>query len=68
MGYGVSGRVESPSAYQCRTDLRCTLEIGVPVATRATPPPKLDEAAQAEFKAKSAALAPKYRSELLEHA
>jgi len=43
-------------------------EVGVPVATRTTPPPKLDEAAQAEFKAKAAALAPKYRTELLESA
>ncbi|MGA8596570.1 MAG: cupin domain-containing protein [Bryobacteraceae bacterium] len=40
-------------------------EIGVPVATRTTPAPKLDEAAQAEFKAKLEALAPKYRTELL---
>ncbi len=44
------------------------LEVGVPVATRTTPPPKLDAAAQAAFKAKSAALAPKYRTELLPHA
>jgi quercetin dioxygenase-like cupin family protein len=44
------------------------LEVGVPVATRTTPPPKLDEAAQAEFKAKAAALAAKYRTELLQHA
>lgn len=44
------------------------LELGVPVATRTTPPPKADEAAQAEFRAKAAALAPKYRTELLEHA
>jgi quercetin dioxygenase-like cupin family protein len=44
------------------------VEVGVPVATRTTPPPKLDEAAEAEFKAKVAALAPKYRTELLEHA
>ena len=44
------------------------LEVGVPVATRTTPPPKLDEAAQAESKAKAAALAPKYRTELLQHA
>jgi mannose-6-phosphate isomerase-like protein (cupin superfamily) len=43
------------------------VKIGVPVATRTTPPPKLDEAAQAEFKAKAAALAPKYRTELLQH-
>jgi mannose-6-phosphate isomerase-like protein (cupin superfamily) len=40
-------------------------EVGVPVATRTTPPPKLDAAAQAKFKAKAEALAPKYRTELL---
>jgi quercetin dioxygenase-like cupin family protein len=44
------------------------LEVGVRVATGTTPPPKLDEAAQAKFKAKSAALASKYRTELLESA
>jgi len=44
------------------------LELGVPVATRTTPPPKLDESAQAEFRKKAVALAPKYRTELLEHA
>jgi quercetin dioxygenase-like cupin family protein len=44
------------------------MEVGVPVATRTTAPPKLDEAAQAAFKKKAAALAPKYRTELLEHA
>jgi quercetin dioxygenase-like cupin family protein len=44
------------------------LELGVPVATRTTPPPKLDEAAEAAFRAKAAALAPKYRTELLRHA
>jgi quercetin dioxygenase-like cupin family protein len=43
-------------------------EVGVPVATRTTAPPKLDQAAQAEFKAKAEALAPKYRTELLPHA
>jgi quercetin dioxygenase-like cupin family protein len=43
-------------------------EVGVPVATRTTPPPKLDPAAQAEFKAKAEALAPKYRTEFLPHA
>ena len=43
-------------------------EIGVLVATRTTPPPKLDEAAQAEFRAKAATLAPRYRTELLQHA
>ncbi|MBC7795287.1 MAG: cupin domain-containing protein [Pyrinomonadaceae bacterium] len=40
-------------------------EVGVPVANRTTPPAKLDEAAQAEFKAKSEALAPKYKTEFL---
>ena len=43
-------------------------EVGVPVATRTTPPPKLDPAAQAEFRAKAEALAPKYRTEFLPHA
>ena len=44
------------------------LEIGVPVATRTTAPPKLDEAGQAEFRKKAEALASKYRTELLLHA
>jgi uncharacterized cupin superfamily protein len=44
------------------------MEVGLPVATRTTPPPELDEKAQTEFKAKFAALAPKYRTELLQHA
>jgi len=43
-------------------------EVGVPVATRTTPPPKLDPTAQAAFKAKAEALAPKYRTEMLQHA
>src|SRR3954471_18913081 len=37
------------------------MEIGVPVPTRTTPPPELDPTAQAAFKAKAEALAPKYR-------
>ena len=40
-------------------------EVGVPVATRTTAPPKLDEAGQAAFLKKSLELAPKYRTELL---
>ena len=40
-------------------------EVGVPVATRTTPPPPLEEAAQAAFLAKARALAPKYRTEFL---
>ena len=43
------------------------IELSVPVATRTTRPPRLDGAAQAEFKAKAAAIAPKYRTELLQH-
>ena len=40
-------------------------EVGVPVATRTTPPPPLDEEAEAAFIAKVKTLAPKYRTELL---
>jgi quercetin dioxygenase-like cupin family protein len=43
-------------------------EVGVPVATRTTAPPKLDQSAEAEFIAKVVALAPKYRTELLRQA
>ncbi len=39
--------------------------IDVPVPGRMTPPPTPDAAAQTAFKAKSAALAPTYRTELL---
>lgn len=42
--------------------------VGVAVATRTTAPPILDETAQAEFRAKCEALAPKYRTEILQHA
>jgi len=41
------------------------LAVGVPVATRTTPPPKLDEAAEAEMRAKTTALLPKYRTEMV---
>ena len=44
------------------------IEVGVPVATRKTPPPKLDEKEQAAFIEKVKALAPKYRTELLREA
>ena len=40
-------------------------EVGVPVATRTTPPPPLDSEGDAAFAAKVKALAPKYRTELL---
>jgi quercetin dioxygenase-like cupin family protein len=44
------------------------MEVGVAVATRTTPPPKLDEREQAAFIEKAKALAPKYRTELLREA
>lgn len=40
-------------------------QVGVPVATRTTAPPKLDEKGEKEFIAKAQALAPKYKTELL---
>lgn len=43
-------------------------QIGVAVPTRTTPPPKPSQAEQAAFMAKAKALAPKYRTELLDHA
>ena len=43
-------------------------QVGVPVATPTTAPPELDEAAQAEFKSKVAALSAKYKTQLLPHA
>jgi hypothetical protein len=44
------------------------MEVGVPVGTRTTPPPKLGEKEQAAFVEKVKALAPKYRTELLKEA
>jgi quercetin dioxygenase-like cupin family protein len=41
------------------------LEIGVPVASRTTPPPKPDKAAEEELKAKTPALMAKYRTEMV---
>jgi quercetin dioxygenase-like cupin family protein len=43
-------------------------EVGVRVATRTTPPPKLDEKQQAAFMKKALELAPKYRTEMLKEA
>ena len=43
-------------------------EVGVPVATRTTPPPKLNEKEQAAFIERVKAIAPKYRTELLREA
>ncbi len=43
-------------------------EVGVPVATRTTPPPPLDQAGVAAFLAKAQALAPRYKTELLKQA
>ena len=41
------------------------LAVGVPVAARTTPPPKLDETAEAEMIAKTTALLPKHRTEMV---
>jgi quercetin dioxygenase-like cupin family protein len=43
-------------------------EVGVKVATRTTPPPKLDEAGQKAFIARAVGLAGKYKTELLREA
>jgi quercetin dioxygenase-like cupin family protein len=43
-------------------------EVGVPVATRTTPPPTLSKGEEATFIEKVKALAPKYRTELLREA
>ena len=40
-------------------------QVGVPVATRLTPPPKLDKEAQGAFMKKAGQLAPKYRTDLI---
>ena len=41
------------------------LAVGVPVATRTTPPPKPDKAVEAKMMAKTIALLPKYRTEMV---
>ena len=43
-------------------------EVGIPVATRTTPPPKPSDEQQSAFMKKVKELAPKYRTELLEEA
>jgi mannose-6-phosphate isomerase-like protein (cupin superfamily) len=43
-------------------------EVGVPVATRTTPPPSLDEKQMVDFLERVRAIAPKYHTELLERA
>ena len=43
-------------------------EVGVPVATRTTSPPKLDKDEQQKFMENAKALAPKYHTELLKEA
>jgi quercetin dioxygenase-like cupin family protein len=47
---------------------RFFMEVGVPVATRTTAPPKLSQQQQAAFVERVRALAPKYRTELLKEA
>jgi len=44
------------------------LEVGVPVASRTAPPPKLEKEQQEKMIAKMIELAPKYRTELLKSA
>ena len=44
------------------------LQVGVPVATRTTPPPPLDKAAQEKLMAKVKELAPKFKTEMLKSA
>jgi quercetin dioxygenase-like cupin family protein len=44
---------------------RFFIEVGVPVATRTTPPPALNEKQMGDFLEKAKALAPKYSTELL---
>ena len=43
-------------------------EVGIPVAGRTTPPPKLTDEQQTAFKKRVIELAPKYRTELLKEA
>ena len=40
------------------------MAVGIPLASRTAPPPKLDATGQAAFKSKAEALAPQYRTEL----
>ncbi len=47
---------------------RFFMEVGVPVATRTTPPPELNEKQMAEFLERASASAGKYRTELLKEA
>ena len=42
------------------------MAVGIPLASRTAPPPKLDATGQAAFKSKAEALAPQYRTELLQ--
>ena len=44
------------------------VEVGVPVATRTTPPPDLDAKQMAKFLEKVKAITPRYHTEILEHA
>lgn len=41
------------------------MKVGIPVATRTTPPPRLDEAAEVEFRVNAEALAQEYRTEFM---
>jgi hypothetical protein len=59
----VKNRTLSPAGHE-----KFFMEVGIPVATRTTAPPKLDETQQAEFIRKVKDLAPKYRTEPLKEA
>lgn len=50
------------------TAFAAQMQVGIPVATRTTAPPKLDAEQQRQFMEKAKALAPKYRTELLKEA
>lgn len=79
VGETVNIPANAPHRFQNKTDrvvrllCMCTpagqeaffAEVGVPVATRMTPAPKLDEVSKKAFMDKAQALAPKYRTELL---
>jgi quercetin dioxygenase-like cupin family protein len=43
-------------------------EVGVPVATRTSPPPKMNEAEEAAFRKKAGETAPRFKTELLKEA
>jgi quercetin dioxygenase-like cupin family protein len=69
-------RFQNVSAFPVRMICICSpagpeqyfVELGVPVATRTSPPPKLEEKEQAMFIQKVRELSPRYRTELIREA